>query len=66
MTYTFTHALILIYNKHITVTDIQQQISEFLMTSYYKLIHILVLIVDLYLFRSIVGVTGLILIQRYL
>ena len=52
MTYTYTHALILIYSKHITVTDIQQQISEFFMNSYNKLIHIFVFIADLYLFKS--------------
>ena len=64
MTYLYTHELILIYSKHITVTDIQQQILEFFMNSYNKLIHILVLIADLYLFRSPVGVTELILVQR--
>ena len=61
ITYTYTHALILFYSKHITVTDIR-----ICMNSYNKLIHILVLIVDLYLFRSTVGVTELIFIQRYL
>ena len=65
MTYTYTHALILIYSKHITITDIQYQISEFFMSSYNKLIHILVLVADLYLFRSPVGVTELILVRRY-
>ena len=66
MAYTYTHTLILIYSKHMTVTDIQWQISEFFMNSYNKLIHILILIVDLYLFRSPIGVTELILVRRYL
>ena len=74
MTYICTHALILIYSKHITVTNIR-----IFMSSYNKLIrllvlianlylfkfpigYILVLIVDLCLFRSPVGVTELILI----
>ena len=35
------------------------------MNIYNKLIHILVLIADLYLFRSPVGVTELILVRRY-
>ena len=65
MTYICTHALILLYNKHITMTDIQWQISGFIMNSYNKLIHIFVLIVDLYLFRSPEGVIKLILIQMY-
>ena len=67
MTYTYTHALILIYNKHITVTDIR-----ICMNSYSKLIHILVLIADLYLSRFPegvtevpVGTTKLMLVQRY-
>ena len=58
MTYTYTHALILIYSKHITVTDIR-----IFHKLYNKLIHILVLIADLYLFRSLVRVTELILVQ---
>ena len=53
-TYTYTHALILIYSKHITVTDIRICIN-----SYRKLINILVLIADLYLSRFPVGVTEL-------
>ena len=55
MSYAYTHALIHIYSKHITVTDIQQQVSAFIMNSYNKLIHLLVLIADLYLFRFFVG-----------
>ena len=35
------------------------------MNSYNKLIHILVLIADLYLFRYPIGVTDLILVRRY-
>ena len=64
MTYTYTHAL-LIYSKHITEKDIQKQISKLFMNSYNKLMHILVLIADLYLFRSPVGVIELILVRRY-
>ena len=45
-TYTYTHALILIHYK---------QISYFFMNSYKKFIHKLVLIANLYLFRSPVG-----------
>ena len=63
MAYTYTHALILFYNKHISV-HIVADIIIFI-NSYNKLIHILVLIADLYLFRSLVGVTELILVQRY-
>ena len=47
MTYTYTHALILLYSKHIIVTDIQWQISEIFINLYKKLIHLLVLIADL-------------------
>ena len=65
ITYMYTHALILFHSKHITVTDIQEQISEFFMNSYNKLIHLFVLITDLYLFKSPVGVTELILVWRY-
>ena len=54
MTYTYTHALILIYSKPKTLTDIQKQISELFMNSYNKFIYILVLIADLYLFISLV------------
>ena len=65
MTYTYTLALILIYSKHIIVTDIQKQILEFFMNSYNKLIHILVLTVDLYLFRYPIGVIEVIFVRRY-
>ena len=58
MTYTYTQALVLIYNKHITVTDIH----NFFMNSYNKLIHILVLIANLYLLRFPLGSTELILV----
>ena len=50
MTYICTHALILIYSKHITVTDIR-----IFTNSYNKLIHLLVLIAKLYLFKFPVG-----------
>ena len=49
--YTYTHAL---YNKHITVTYIR-----ICMNSYRKRIHILVLIAELNLSRSPVGVIDL-------
>ena len=55
MFYTYTHAIIFQYSKHITVTDVQSQILEFNMNSYNKLICLLVLITDLYLFKSLVG-----------
>ena len=60
MTYTYIHALILFYSKHITVTNIR-----ICMNSYSKLIHILVLIADLYLSKFPLGVIELILIWRY-
>ena len=50
MTYICTHVLILIYSKHIIVTDIR-----IFMNSYNKLIHLLVLIENLYLFKFPVG-----------
>ena len=49
-----------LYNQHITIKNII--IS---MHSYNGLIHVLILITGLYLFGSPVGVTELILIQRY-
>ena len=60
MTYTCINALIFYYRKHLTKIDV-----KIFMNLYNKLIHILVLIADLYLFRSSVGVTELILIRRY-
>ena len=52
MSYAYKH-----YSKQITVIDIR-----IFMNSYNKLIHILILITDLCLFRFPVGVTKLILI----
>ena len=54
MTYAYTHL------KHITITDIR-----IFMHSYNELIQLLMLIIDLCLFRSPIGVTELILIQKY-
>ena len=58
MTCTCINALIFYYKKHLIITDIR-----IFMNSYNKLIRILILIVDLYLFKSPVGVTELILVE---
>ena len=49
-----------IYSKHITIIDIRVFLH-----SYKELIQLLMLITDLCLFRSPVGATELILIQKY-
>ena len=65
ISYTYTHALIRTYNKHNNNNRYTETDITIFMNSYTKLIHILVLIADLYLFRSHVGVTELMLILRY-
>ena len=50
MTYTETHALLLIYKEHITVIDIRI-FHHFIQ----QLIHIFVLIVNVFLFKSLTG-----------
>ena len=63
ITYTYTNALMRTYSKR-NNRYAEADIRIF-MNSYTKLIHILVLIADLYLFRSHVEVIELMLILRY-
>ena len=60
MTYTNTHALILNHNKHITVTDLR-----IFMYSYNTFTYIIILVTNLYLYRSLVYGTELVLRATY-
>ena len=60
MTYTDTHALILNHNKHITVTDLR-----IFMNSYNTFTYIIILVTNLYLYRSLVYGTELVLRATY-
>ena len=65
ITYTYTHALIHTYSKHNNNNRHTEADIRIFMNSSTNLIHILVLIAYLYLFRSHVGVIELMLILRY-
>ena len=65
LTYMYTHALIHTYSKHNNNHRYTEADIRIFVNSYTNLIHILVFLADLYLFKSQVGVIELMLILRY-
>ena len=65
LTYMYTHALIHTYRKHNSNNRYTEADIRIFMNSYTNLIHILVLLAYLYLFKSHVGVIEHMLILRY-
>ena len=65
ITYMYTNALMRTYSKHNNNNRYTEADIRIFMNSYTKLIHILVLIAVLYLFKSHIEVIELMLILRY-